>query len=64
MEESTMGSEKVEKAFYTIKEPMDRWQVARQTIYNEIDRGRLKRQHIAGSVRFSVAEVERYERTA
>lgn len=50
-----------EKAFYTIPELMARWQVGRTTIYREIERGRLKRKHIGGQVRFAAEDVAEYE---
>jgi excisionase family DNA binding protein len=52
------------KPFYTITELMARWGVSRMTVYREIKRGRLKRKHIGGAVRFSAEEVARYERVA
>lgn len=50
-----------EKAFYTIKQLQDRWEVSRATIYREFDRGRLKKHLIGGQVRIPAAEVARYE---
>ena len=38
--------------------------VSRTTIYKEIERGRLKRKHIGGQVRFAAADVAEYERLA
>lgn len=52
------------QAFFLIGELQARWRVSRATIYAEVARGRLRRTHIAGAVRFSSSEVERYERTA
>ena len=53
-----------EKSFYSIPELVERWAVSRMTIYREIARGRLKRKHIGGSVRFAVEEIARYEQQA
>lgn len=58
------ASTRNEKAFYSIPELMARWSVSRMTIYREIGRGRLRRKHIGGSVRFAVEDVARYERQA
>lgn len=52
---------KLEKAFYTIPDLAARWQVSRATIYREIERGRLKRRHIGGQVRFAADDVAKYE---
>lgn len=49
------------KSFYTVSELRERWGVSRATIYREIDRGRLKRFHIGGSVRFKAEDVAEYE---
>lgn len=59
-----MNSAAPEQAFFTIPELMDRWKVSRTTIYREIERGRLKRGHIGGLVRFSAQDVADYERSA
>ena len=50
--------------FLTMEELMERWKISRATVYAEIKRGRLRRSHIAGAVRFAMSEIERYERTA
>ncbi len=52
------------KPFFTITDLVARWGVSRMIIYREIKRGRLKRKHIGGVVRFSANEVARYERVA
>lgn len=52
----------VQKAFFTVQDLMSRWSVSRSTIYREIARGRLKRDHIGGQVRFKVASIEAYEK--
>ena len=49
------------KAYFTIPDLIERWQVSRATIYREIERGRLKRRHIGGQVRFSAEDVAAYE---
>ena len=49
------------KPFYSIPDLMARWGVSRTTIYREIDRGRLKRRHIGGQVRFASEDVAAYE---
>jgi excisionase family DNA binding protein len=50
-----------QRAFYSIKDLMSRWDVSRATIYREIDRGRLRRRHIGGQVRFASEDVASYE---
>jgi excisionase family DNA binding protein len=52
------------KAFYSIADLTKRWEVSRTTVYREVERGRLKRTHIGGQVRFSAEAVEQYERAA
>jgi excisionase family DNA binding protein len=53
-----------ERAFFKILDLVERWGVSRTTIYKEIERGRLKRKHIGGQVRFAAADVAEYERLA
>ena len=53
-----------EKLFLSIPDLVARWGVSRTTVYREIDRGRLRRKHIGGQVRFAVSDVESYERKA
>ncbi|MBX6316131.1 MAG: helix-turn-helix domain-containing protein [Isosphaeraceae bacterium] len=52
------------KAFYSVAELAERWGVSTRTIYREVARGRLRRKHIGGQVRFAAADVESYERQA
>jgi len=54
-------SDEKKKAFFSIVELAERWGVSRSTIYREIDRGRLKKRHIGGQVRFSASDVASYE---
>ena len=61
--DASMNSKEA-KAFYTIPDLVEQWRISRTTIYREVERGRLKRKHIGGSVRFSADEVARYERLA
>ncbi len=52
------------KSYYSIPDLVERWGVSRRTIYREIERGRLKRKHIGGQIRFSFVDVSAYERQA
>lgn len=60
----SVNPELLAKAYYSIPEICARWDVSDRTIYREIKRGRLKRKHIGGQVRFARSEVERYEAEA
>lgn len=59
-----MQATETTQAFFTIRELCARWRVSRTTLYREIDRGRLKRRHIGGQVRFAAADVANYERAS
>jgi excisionase family DNA binding protein len=51
-----------DKAYYTYADLQERWGVSRQTIWREIKQGRLTTCRVRGSVRFSRAAVQGYER--
>lgn len=53
-----------EPMFFVLDDLIARWRVGRSTLYQEMKSGRLKRTILAGTVRFSRAEVHRYEREA
>jgi excisionase family DNA binding protein len=59
-----MDNQANKKAFYTLAELMERWQVSRSTIYREIERGRLKRILVGSQIRFSAKAVAEYEKDA
>jgi excisionase family DNA binding protein len=52
------------KKFLSVADVATRWDVHKQTVYREIIRGRLRKTLIGGSVKFSIDEVERYERVS
>jgi excisionase family DNA binding protein len=50
------------KAYWSISDLMHRWGVSRSTMYRLATEGRIKRSRVRGSVRFSDATVQAYER--
>ena len=59
-----MDASTAEKAYYSVAELEARWGVSRWTVYRLANEGKIKKSRIVGTVRFSAATVQSFEKKA